>query len=380
MPLSEQILLINAGSSSVRLALALRASGAVQSEERHELRDPHPPEMTAILERFLTPRRDGEADAPGAIGHRIVHGGAVRDSCVRITPEVEAEVERACEIAPLHNPVALAWYRSSRTMFPAATHAALFDTGYFSELPEVAREYAIPRAERERLRARRYGFHGFAHEDMVECARKASGAGRVISLQLGSGCSVAASREGRAIDTSMGYSPVEGLIMSSRCGDIDAGLVLALCESTKRSIASVREMLNKESGLLALSELSVDMRTLLASKDPKAANAVDAFCYRARKYVGAYAAALGGIDAIVFGGGIGEGSPLIRERIVGGLEWLGIRLDRTLNESPEPPPEPRLKPSPERVRTISTAKSSVSVYVCAVDEASLMLEKLRSLL
>lgn len=275
--------------------------------------------------------------AVAATAHRVVHGGAEFAAPTRVDDAVLARLTMLAELAPLHNPPALAVMRLAREHFPGAPLGAAFDTAFFADLPEPARIYAVPAQWRERLHARRYGFHGIAHESMYLRYRQLEperSGGRVLTLQLGQGCSIAALAAGRAVETSMGYTPLEGLIMGTRPGDVDAGLLIAAARAGE-SADALDAALNQHSGLHALGGTD-DMRELLAREaagDADAALAIAAFCHRAVKYCGAYAAVLGGVDAVLFGGGIGENAPAIRVRICAGLAWLGLKLDARANES-----------------------------------------------
>lgn len=278
------------------------------------------------------------AEGVEAIGHRVVHGGARLREPVFIDDDVISAIEAASELAPLHNRPSVTAISAARLRFgPEMPMVATFDTAFFAWLPDVAALYALPRQVSDRLGIRRYGFHGLAHRYMVErygALRPEVHEPRLITLQLGNGCSVAASTGGRAVDTSMGFTPLEGLIMGTRSGDIDPSLPLLLAAKEGLSPKDVDSLLNNDSGLLGISGRSSDMRDLLeAAKSGDAASdlAVRAFCYRARKYVGAYLAALGGGDAVLFGGGIGEHLPEIREHICEGLEWAGLKIATQLN-------------------------------------------------
>jgi acetate kinase len=327
-----RVLTINAGSSSVRLALLEESpQGLRRAVASHHTQTPDSAEDT--LRDFLA--QCGAAPV-AMVAHRIVHGGeTLVDACV-IDPEVEAEIARLAPLAPLHNPVSLAWVRACRAVVaPDVPQIAVFDTAFFAGLPAVARHYALPRELSERLHLRRFGFHGLAHQGMLrrwqQLAPAAGPGARVISLQLGAGCSITASRGGAPVDTSMGFSPLEGLMMATRSGDIDPGLLLHVQRTLSMTPDSMERVLNTGSGLLGVSGISGDMRTLLESAAPEAVLAVELYCYRARKYLGAYLAVLGGVDAVLFGGGVGENAPAVRERILGGLQWAGIHLDAAAN-------------------------------------------------
>ncbi len=249
---------------------------------------------------------------------------------------------------------------------------AVFDTGFYAALPEVARSYALPQQLVRRLGLRRYGFHGIAHQAMWRRWRQlrpeiAEG-GRVISLQLGAGCSITAIANGLPQDTSMGFSPLEGLVMATRSGDLDPGLLLYLLRTEKMSGDELDHLLNQESGLRGMAGEN-DMRKLLASNEPAAQLAIALYCYRARKYVGAYLAVLGGADAILFGGGVGEHAAEIRERILAGMEWAGIVLDRERNLA-----------AVGSEACLSQDDSQVAIWTIPVDEGQLLAEAAASLL
>src|SRR5271154_5374990 len=297
-----------------------------------------------------------------AAGHRLVHGGARYREPQRITPEFLAELEKLVPLDPDHLPEAIRGIRFVAAKFPQLAQVACFDTAFHSTLPTVAKMYALPRRYFEEG-VRRYGFHGLSFEYIVGELRKIDStlgtkfaAGRVIIAHLGSGASMVALQDGKSMDTSMGFTPLEGLVMSTRSGDVDPGLLLYLLAEKKMSAQEAGALLNKQSGLLGVSGSTGDMRTLLekSAQDSHAAEAIDLFCYRSKKYVGAYAAALGGLDALVFTGGIGERAAAIRERICRGLEFLGIRLDRARNAANAP--------------VISADDSSVNVRVIQTNE------------
>ena len=278
---------------------------------------------------------------PEAVGHRVVHGGPSLTDATLIDEDVIGRIEAAGELAPLHNGGALAAIRATRILVGAMVPmVAVFDTGFHRTLPPPAGQYAIAPELAERHSIRRYGFHGIAHRYMSRRCAELLGAPvestRLVTLQLGNGCSAAAIDGGRSVDTSMGFSPLEGLVMGTRSGDIDPAVVSYLCRREKVDAAEVERWLNRNSGLLGVSGASQDMRELLAlagEGNERAALAVEMFCYRARKYVGAYLAALGGADAVVFGGGIGENAPLVRARICDTMDWCGLRIDPAKNDA-----------------------------------------------
>jgi acetate kinase len=305
-----------------------------------------------------------------AVGHRVVHGGDRLVSPTLLDSATLLVLESVSELAPLHNPPALQAIRAAREVIgPDVPMVAVFDTAFHSAMPEHASTYALPHELAQRHKVKRYGFHGIAHEYMLKRYAQLAGVplneATIITLQLGNGCSAAAIRGGRSVDTSMGFTPLEGLVMGTRSGDLDPGLVGYLAEREGVPVEAVETLLNKRSGLLGLSGRSSDMRDLLAAmeEDERARLAVDIFCYRARKYIGAYLAALGGAQAIVFGGGIGENAPGIRARICEGLEWCGLRLDLERNDT-----------TVGVEGRITANNASIAAYVVAVDESMLIAE------
>lgn len=298
-----------------------------------------------------------------ATGHRVVHGGAKFTATTRLDSASLEQLTAIDHLAPLHNPYAMAVMQAVENRFPGVPTVAEFDTAFFHDLPESARSYAIPFELSERYAIRRYGFHGIAHQYMSMQVGSLNGKSgtpsRVVSLHLGQGCSIAALRDGRAVETSMGFTPLEGLIMGTRSGDIDAGVLLYLARQG-HTWRDLEDVLNRRSGLLGLSGESDDMRRLLELESQGHAGsrlAVAAFCHRINKYLGAYAAVLGGIDTLLIGGGIGENSPIVRARICSQSSWLGLKLDADANEK-----------SVGGVRRISSRSSAVDVRVVPVDE------------
>jgi acetate kinase len=275
----------------------------------------------------------------------------------------ERALRELAPLAPLHLPVALEWVDVCRATLGAdVPQVAVFDTAFFAGLPDVAAEYALPRELARAHKVRRYGFHGLAHDSMWRRWRalrpELDGGGRLISIQLGAGCSVAAVAHGAPLDTSMGFSPLEGLVMATRSGDVDAAAITHLMRRGVGDADAIDRILNTESGLLGVSGMSGDMRELLASEAAEARLAVELYCYRARKYVGAYLAVLGGADGIAFGGGVGEHAPAVREKILTGMEWCGVALDRDRNDAAR-----------GGEARIGAAGAHVDVWVLAVDEA-----------
>jgi acetate kinase len=365
------ILTINAGSSSVRFALVDSDGEAVQTiASRHE--GAHPTDRAGTLERFLSP--EGQPP-PDAVAHRIVHGGRRFVQPVLLDASVTRALEELTPLAPLHIPEALAWSRAAGDVLGSAVpQICVFDTAYFADLPKVASTYAIPKGLAERHGIRRFGFHGLAHKALwrrwTELRPDLSGGGRLVSLQLGSGCSAAAIRRGAPLDTSMGFTPIEGLVMSTRSGDLDPGVLLTLQRREGLDPDALERLLDHESGLLGISGSSGDMRKLAAEpENPAARLAIDVFCQRVRKYAGAYLAVLGGADGIVFGGGIGENSPDVRARCLSGLEPLGIVLDEEANRA-----------TIGRDGRISPVRSAIDLEVVVADEAGEMAREAASLL
>ena len=275
-----------------------------------------------------------------AAGHRVVHG-MKHSEPERVTPELLDELHRITPYDPEHLPLEIELIEAFRQRHPTLPQVACFDTAFHRTMPRVATLLPIPRRY-EAAGVRRYGFHGLSYEFLMEELARlgdpAAAKGRVILAHLGNGASLAAVRDSKSIDTSMGFTPTAGLVMSSRSGDLDPGLVSYLARTEQMSATQFQEMVNHASGLLGVSEISSDLRDLLAreSDDVRAAEAVALFCYQAKKWIGSFAAALGGLDTLVFAGGIGENAPLIRERICSGLGFLGIELNQKRNAKNAP--------------------------------------------
>jgi len=275
-----------------------------------------------------------------AVGHRVVHG-MTHGEPERVTPELLAELHRIEPSDPEHLPLEIELMEAFRQRHPALPQVACFDTAFHGTLPRVARLLPIPRRY-EAQGVRRYGFHGLSYayllEELTRLGDPAARTGRLVLAHLGNGASMAAVRDGKSIDTSMGFTPTSGLMMGSRSGDLDPGLVGYLARSEQMTATQFQHMVNHDSGLLGVSGISSDVRDLLEQEtaDVRAAEAVALFCYQAKKWVGSFAAALGGLDTLVFAGGIGENAPLIRERICEGLGFLGIDLDLERNAENAP--------------------------------------------
>ncbi|NJC27213.1 acetate/propionate family kinase [Neolewinella antarctica] len=351
------ILTLNAGSSSLKAALLDAATGRTlfdMTAERLldapvlqfsdgttiELESKGPERAIAVcLEALADKLKDHQVDG---VAHRVVHGGEAFDRAVRITEEVEATIESLIPLAPLHNPVNLKGIRVAKDVFPDVDHFAVFDTAFHQSLPTRAKTYALPKALAKKYGIRRYGFHGTSHKYVAATAAAFLGAEpsdlRIISCHLGNGCSVTAIEYGRSIETSMGMTPLEGLAMGTRSGDIDPSIIAYLNREAGLNPQEIDDILNKKSGLLGMSGISNDMRAILDASTQGNADAqlaVQVFTHRLRKYIGAYAAIMGGVDAIVFTGGIGENSPIIRHRVAQRLDYLGAVIYEDFNNSVE---------------------------------------------
>jgi acetate kinase len=375
------ILTINSGSSSLKFSLyrlgagedlvlagkldrigvkgghfqAREARGQVLIDRKLELPD-HRAALTALLDWLK-----GQEPGPSvrAAGHRLVHGGPAHLKPVIITPPVLNDLRQLIPLAPDHLPHEIQAIETLGQIFPGLPQIACFDTAFHRRMPEVAQSVALPREYAERG-VMRYGFHGLSYEYLLQELAKEAGAaaarGRVIMAHLGNGASLAALKGGVSQDTTMGMTPAGGLVMSTRSGDLDPGVILYLLQEQGLTPDAVNDLLNHRAGLLGVSGLSSDMQDLLAleARDPRAAAAVALFCYQAQKFLGAFTAVLGGLDTLVFTGGIGENSSVIRQRLVANLGGFGIALDPALNEAQAP--------------VISSAASRVTVRVMKTNE------------
>ncbi len=390
--MKQGILTINAGSSSIKFALfelngglarhptlsgqidGIGAEARLVARNAAGQRFPEVPLAAGIqhaaafdeLLRWLA-EHDGNDWQIGAVGHRVVHGGELYSQPMVLTPAVQAELEQFIVLAPLHQPHNLAGIRALSALLPEVPQIACFDTAFHRSQPRVAQLFAIPRA----LTAegvKRYGFHGLSYEYIARVLpdHTAKANGRVIVAHLGNGASMCAMVGRRSQATSMGFTAIDGLMMGTRTGTLDPGVLLYLLENKGMGLKELTTLLYKESGLLGVSGLSQDMRTLLASSEPAAAEAVELFCYRAVTQIGALAAAIGGIDALVFTGGIGEHAAEIRRRIVEGCAWLGIELDPEANAG-------------SRIH-IGTPDSRADALVIPTDEEWMIAQHTRNLL
>jgi acetate kinase len=398
----EKILVVNCGSSSLKYSFYDTADDARQARGQIERigidgtriahrgpkgevkRELSKGDFTAAFKAMveaLTSKETGIIAGAGevsVVAHRVVHGGEKFTEGTLITDEVLAQIEALNPLAPLHNPVNVAGIREMRRLFPAVPHVAVFDTAFHHTLPAYAYLYGLPYEFYEKKGVRRYGFHGTSHHYVslraAQFLKRRPNELRLVSCHLGNGSSISAVDHGRSVDTSMGFTPAEGLIMGTRCGDVDAG-VLAFLERTEKLTASQsEEMLNKKSGLLGLSGISSDMREILKAADEgqhRALLALKAYCYRVRKYLGAYIASMGGLDAVIFTGGIGQGSAEVRALALQGLECMGITLDAKRNRDAR---------GFDEVCRISTDDSKVAALVVPTDEERMMArEALRTL-
>ncbi len=362
------ILALNGGSSSIRFALYEDGEPLRRLSHGKVDRDGlGSSEVPTLLDRLAS---QPGFDSVKAVGHRVVHGMA-HTAPELITPELLNELRRVAPYDPEHLPLELELIEAIRQRHPTLPQVACFDTAFHRDMPRVASILPIPRRY-EAAGIRRYGFHGLSYEFLLrELARlgdPTATKGRVILAHLGSGAGLCAVRDGKSVDTSMGFTPTAGLVMSSRSGDLDPGLVFYLARTEQMSATQFQDMANHASGLLGVSELSSDMRELLAREadDVRASEAVALFCYQAKKWIGSYAAALGGLDTVVFAGGIGENLPLVRARICAGLSFLGIELDERRNA--------------ENAELISTDASRVAVRVIHTDEEWMIANMVRRVL
>lgn len=359
------------GSQSL---ITLQADGKPAIKQAAPLRD-HRAALDYVVRWIIST----EAQIPGirsladihAVGHRVVHGAEKFTKSVIIDGEVIKGIEDTIELAPLHNPANLKGIYAARDLLgPGVPQVAVFDTSFHSTMPDTSYLYAIPYQLYRRHKIRRYGFHGTSHRYVAYRYRKIVGKDRegtnVITLHLGNGCSACAIRNGESFDTSMGLTPLEGLVMGTRGGDIDPSVIEFLAHKEGMALNEIDAVLNKQSGLLGLSGLTNDMRDLLEEEqehqDRRAKLAIDIFCQRVRKYIGAYLAEINGAEAIIFTGGIGENSKTIRQRICKGLEWLGIEIDEKLNNELQHGKEGE----------ISKAESKVKLYVIPTNEELLI--------
>ncbi len=391
MAVLKYFLIFNVGSSSIKATLFTQTFERVLDAHCKEIHsktsrlEVHPgvqktcriqgdlQKAFALLIEALTPEL-----AKGAllgIGHRFIHGGWKYKTSQKIDEATLAHLKKLKDLAPLHNPECLAIIEASRRHFPKnIPQIAIFDTAFHRTLPPAASHYAIPKQLADKHHIQRYGFHGISHaylsEKYAQITKKKTF--KLITLHLGNGCSAAAILNGKSIETSMGFSPAEGLVMGTRAGDIDFTVLEYLAKAEKKSLQQITHLLNFESGLLGISGKTADMKTLMEhSRDnPRCQLAIDLFCHRIVKYIGAYCAVLQGVDAIIFSGGIGENAPLIRKMVCAKLKWLGVKI--TGNNSGHL--------LPGEVKKLHTAKSNVEIYTIATDEDLFMAQQIRDVL
>lgn len=384
------VLVINCGSSSVKYNLIetndssdickgiIERIGAVTSIIKHEPTgkkaikntraiSSHTEALQEIMNYLLSEDSaliESASDIK-AVGHRVVHGGEKFKDSVLIDEDVTDAIEQAIDLAPLHNPPNLKGIQSAREALPDIPHVAVFDTAFHHSLPPEAYLYGIPNRLYRRYKIRKYGFHGTSHYYVSRQYYKLSGKTgddtRIITCHLGNGASMAAIKGGKSIDTSMGFTPLSGLVMGTRSGDIDPSILFYLVEKEELPLNNLHALLNRHSGLLGLSGYAGDMRDLIeeaAKGDRRCQQAVDVFCYKVKQYIGAYMATLNGCDAIIFTAGIGENSPLVRKMALSGMENLGITIDDSKNENAVG----------NGAVKISTDQSATDVYVIPTNE------------
>ncbi len=306
----------------------------------------------------------GSLDEITAVGHRVVHGGEKFNSSVLITKEVIDQMVECSNLAPLHNPANLKGIYTIQELLPNVPQVGVFDTAFHQTMPDYAYMYAVPYEYYTKYAARRYGFHGTSHRYVSERVCKFLNVKpegkKIISCHIGNGGSITAIKDGKSMDTSMGLTPLEGLMMGTRCGDVDAGLLTYIMQKEGLDRTGLSEILNKNSGVLGISGVSSDMRELekaVAEGNKRAILADAMYCYRIKKYIGAYAAALGGVDIIVFTGGVGENQYPLRETVCKDLEYMGVKIDKEINDKTR---------SEEMI--VSTPDSKVKVVVIPTDE------------
>ena len=397
----EKILVINVGSSSLKYSFydttddSRHAKGLVErigldstrlkhrgpkGEVKRDLKKgDHAAAFKAMVAELTSKETGviGSAAEVSVVAHRVVHGGEKFTEATLLTDEILAEVEKLNPLAPLHNPVIIAGIREMRKLFPSVPQVGVFDTAFHHTLPAYAFLYGLPYKFYEKKAVRRYGFHGTSHNYVAlraaEFLKRRPNELRLVSCHLGNGASICAVDHGRSVDTTMGFTPLEGLIMGTRCGDLDPGVLAFLEREEKLSASKSEDLLNKKSGLLGLSGISSDMREILRAADQgnrRALVALKAYCYRVRKYIGAYVASMGGLDAVIFTGGVGQGSSIIRALALQGLDCMGIKLDDKRNRDA----------TGDEIARIATDDSKVTVLVVPTDEERMMArEALRAL-
>lgn len=384
------VLVINCGSSSVKYNLIeteteqdvckgmIERIGAVTSIIKHqpfdskEIKDTksitnHSEALQEIMQFLLNPE-SGVVKSPSdikSVGHRVVHGGEMFKDSVLIDEKVLEAIEQAIDLAPLHNPPNLKGIQAAKQHLPDVPHVAVFDTAFHHSLPARAYLYGIPNRFYRRYKIRKYGFHGTSHyfvsRQYYKLIDKPVKDTKVITCHLGNGASLTAIDGGKSVETSMGFTPLSGIVMGTRCGDIDPSILFYLVEKEELPLSNLHALLNRHSGLLGLSGYAADMRDLITEADNgdrRCQQAIDVFCYKIKQHIGSYTAVMNGCDAVLFTAGIGENSALIRSKSVENLDYLGIKLDKKKNE--------QVKPG--EITKISSDDSKIEVYVVPTNE------------
>ena len=396
------VLVLNCGSSSIKYQVIdmsndskLLAKGLVErvglpdgilthkpeGKEKYEVFEPIPDHNVGInlILDTLVDKEHGVISSINdivAVGHRVAHGGEFFTESSLIDARVKSEIEKCIELAPLHNPANLKGILSMEKLLPGIPQVAVFDTSFHQGMPNFSYLYALPYEYYEKYKVRRYGFHGTSHKYVAQKACRILGMDfekvKIITCHLGNGASIAAIKYGKSVDTSMGFTPVEGLIMGTRSGDVDAGVLLFLAEKENLSIKQVNDVVNKKSGVLGISGLSSDMRDLedaSAAGNERAQLAIDMYYYRVKKYVGAYAAVMDGVDLIIFTGGIGENDPFIRAHVSEAIDFMGVDFDAEANKGVRGKDKVLTKPNSRvKVMTVTTNEE----LVIATDTANIV--------
>jgi acetate kinase len=396
-----KILVINCGSSSIKYQLfemsdeSVLVSGLVEKigtesaiiryeitgkEEKIRIEEilDHRTGLNKVL-TLLRSKEEGvikSTDEVKAVGHRVVHGGEYFSNSVIITSQVRQSIRKTIDLAPLHNPPNLLGIDAAQNQLPHATHIAVFDTAFHQTMPSYAYMYPLPTVLYRRHKIRRYGFHGTSHQYVAERAasflQRPLETLKIVSCHIGNGASMAAIQHGKSIDTSMGMTPLEGLMMGTRCGDIDPAIVSYVIAKEELSLAEVNSMMNKHSGLLGISGISSDMREVIEAMlegNRAASLAIDMYTYRMRKMIGSYIAAMNGIDVLLFTAGVGENAALIREKVCQELSFFGLEIDPKSNARPA-----------EGERRISTPQSKVEVLVIPTHEELMIAREVKRLI
>lgn len=397
-----KILVLNCGSSSIKYKLfnmddkSVIASGGIEKiglpdsflkfklpNGDKKIIEKNIPEHTVgvelILDTLVNPEYGAikSYDEINAVGHRMVHGGERFTESSLLTDEVLREFEACNDLAPLHNPANLKGVNAVKAILPNVPQVGVFDTAFHQTMPDYAYLYALPMEYYKEYHVRRYGFHGTSHRFISKyvcdyLGIKSEGL-KLITCHIGNGASIAAIKDGKVIDTSMGLTPLEGLVMGTRSGDVDGGVVTYLENKLNLTANQMSDVLNKKSGMLGLSGISSDMRELesaCANGDPRAIQATNVYTYRIKKYIGAYAAALNGVDVVVFTGGVGENQPTVRSGALDGMDYLGIKIDAKAND----------ETAHGKEGVISTPDSKVKVLILSTDEELMIAQDTASIL